>query len=119
MVFVFFFSSRRRHTRCALVTGVQTCALPIYGVERGREYLLARARLVDEKLPQGNGHEHSKTWTWVERWRILPGSPGDIRGAAMVADRPDGLRRIAAGRLVPPRSAPGQLCEHDAQQEPE
>src|SRR3546814_9631508 len=29
MVGVFFFSSRRRHTRCALVTGVQTCALPI------------------------------------------------------------------------------------------
>src|SRR3546814_3840078 len=27
--FLFFFSSRRRHTRCALVTGVQTCALPI------------------------------------------------------------------------------------------
>src|SRR3546814_978709 len=25
-----FFSSRRRHTMCALVTGVQTCALPIY-----------------------------------------------------------------------------------------
>src|SRR3546814_16595721 len=25
----FFFSSIRRHTRCALVTGVQTCALPI------------------------------------------------------------------------------------------
>src|SRR3546814_1509323 len=31
---LFLFSSRRRHTRCALVTGVQTCALPIYhGVE--------------------------------------------------------------------------------------
>src|SRR3546814_2127927 len=27
---LFFFSSIRRHTRCALVTGVQTCALPIY-----------------------------------------------------------------------------------------
>src|SRR3546814_10052984 len=26
---IFLFSSRRRHTRCALVTGVQTCALPI------------------------------------------------------------------------------------------
>src|SRR3546814_1679868 len=26
---MFSFSSRRRHTRCALVTGVQTCALPI------------------------------------------------------------------------------------------
>src|SRR3546814_19078449 len=30
MFVIFFFSSRRRHTRCALVTGVQTCALPIY-----------------------------------------------------------------------------------------
>src|SRR3546814_16726119 len=29
MCCIFFFSSRRRHTRCALVTGVQTCALPI------------------------------------------------------------------------------------------
>src|SRR3546814_3754626 len=28
-VCIFFFTSRRRHTRCALVTGVQTCALPI------------------------------------------------------------------------------------------
>src|SRR3546814_19364446 len=36
LVFViFFFSSRRRHTRCALVTGVQTCALPISGVAAG------------------------------------------------------------------------------------
>src|SRR3546814_18912036 len=34
-MFCFFFSSRRRHTRCALVTGVQTCALPIsYGFAR-------------------------------------------------------------------------------------
>src|SRR3546814_6157496 len=30
MILYFFFSSRRRHTRCALVTGVQTCALPIF-----------------------------------------------------------------------------------------
>src|SRR3546814_7623737 len=29
-----FFSGRRRHTRCALVTGVQTCALPIYSSRR-------------------------------------------------------------------------------------
>src|SRR3546814_19353612 len=29
LLVLFFFSSRRRHTRCALVTGVQTCALPI------------------------------------------------------------------------------------------
>src|SRR3546814_10652870 len=32
----FFFSSRRRHTRCALVTGVQTCALPIFAFPAGR-----------------------------------------------------------------------------------
>src|SRR3546814_10070280 len=31
LVCVLFFSSRRRHTRCALWTGVQTCALPICG----------------------------------------------------------------------------------------
>src|SRR3546814_1633975 len=34
----FFFSSRRRHTRCALVTGVQTCALPI---SEGNDVLMA------------------------------------------------------------------------------
>src|SRR3546814_11592668 len=32
---MFFFSSRRRHTRCALVTGVQTCALPICWLDFG------------------------------------------------------------------------------------
>src|SRR3546814_2380460 len=47
----FFFSSRRRHTRCALVTGVQTCALPICSplamcvtlemLRRGRELPIA------------------------------------------------------------------------------
>src|SRR3546814_6604738 len=31
LLYFFFVSSRRRHTRCALVTGVQTCALPILG----------------------------------------------------------------------------------------
>src|SRR3546814_4190095 len=35
--YLFFFSSRRRHTRCALVTGVQTCALPIYVPPPSRE----------------------------------------------------------------------------------
>src|SRR3546814_5746990 len=36
---VFFFSSRRRHTRCALVTGVQTCALPICNPYAGQQYV--------------------------------------------------------------------------------
>src|SRR3546814_15901419 len=36
----FFFSSRRRHTRCALVTGVQTCALPISAAPIARDVTL-------------------------------------------------------------------------------
>src|SRR3546814_15128015 len=33
----FCVSSRRRHTRCALVTGVQTCALPILNDAKYRD----------------------------------------------------------------------------------
>src|SRR3546814_10678300 len=44
---LFFFSSRRLHTRCALVTGVQTCALPISG-RRGKPFAVV---LDDHKIP--------------------------------------------------------------------
>src|SRR3546814_7454266 len=48
LCFIFFFSSRRRHTRCALVTGVQTCALPIFPggrpADAGRAVLVLRRR---------------------------------------------------------------------------
>src|SRR3546814_19575532 len=58
-----FFSSRRRHTRCALVTGVQTCALPI---------CLAHTRLPNE--PQGNEHwDYGTSLPYMEKlievWR--------------------------------------------------
>src|SRR3546814_5701960 len=43
----FFFSSRRRHTRCALVTGVQTCALPILQAQLPE---LPRAGIAHEAL---------------------------------------------------------------------
>src|SRR3546814_1055361 len=43
LVWLFFFSSRRRHTRCALVTGFQTCALPIS--RRAREVAAGEAHL--------------------------------------------------------------------------
>src|SRR3546814_12402634 len=60
-MFTFFFSSRRRHTRCALVTGVQTCALPILcqlllkATLQGRDgRAQSVAREVDEDLyPKG------------------------------------------------------------------
>src|SRR3546814_18673500 len=45
-----FFSSRRRHTRCALVTGVQTCALPICV---GKQRLYAGERLRGLRLRLG------------------------------------------------------------------
>src|SRR3546814_8139610 len=48
--YVFFFSSRRRHTRCALVTGVQTCALPIFKVSTAviyASYTTANGSLAD------------------------------------------------------------------------
>src|SRR3546814_1210062 len=43
----FFFSSRRRHTRCALVTGVQTCALPISCMTKPKESLEDLRREID------------------------------------------------------------------------
>src|SRR3546814_2500191 len=45
----FFFSSRRRHTRCALVTGVQTCAPPISRSD-DRFLVLAERREVARRL---------------------------------------------------------------------
>src|SRR3546814_8454744 len=49
--FKFFSSSRRRHTRCALVTGVQTCALPIFFrlVEKGIEQI-AGGQLIPDAI---------------------------------------------------------------------
>src|SRR3546814_9973666 len=58
----FFFASRRRHTRCAVVTGVQTCALPISKVmgilnitpdsfyDGGRHYTVPAALTQAERL---------------------------------------------------------------------
>src|SRR3546814_7091158 len=50
----FFFASRRRHTRCALVTGVQTCALPILRAlpRRMRKALINGGRWLDDDAGQ-------------------------------------------------------------------
>src|SRR3546814_16055076 len=48
-----FVSSRRRHTSCALVTGVQTCALPIYaGAVQQRTALEQRVSALESDLVQ-------------------------------------------------------------------
>src|SRR3546814_18221799 len=50
---IFYFSSRRRHTRCALVTGVQTCALPIFAalLQLGKQSRNVDQRFVIRSLP--------------------------------------------------------------------
>src|SRR3546814_4332456 len=70
---LFFFSSRRRHTRCALVTGVQTCSLPIY---------LFIARGPPANIRSDNGSEFIVTAVqkWLEQvgvktLYITPASP--------------------------------------------
>src|SRR3546814_7983156 len=61
MCYCFFFSSRRRHTRCALVTGVQTCALPIYDqrwrvlFDTGRHALVWRLHRCGGRHPTRRG----------------------------------------------------------------
>src|SRR3546814_10523147 len=56
MIYVFFFSSRRRHTRCALVTGVQTCALPISLSAEQAGILARHGGVLFELNPDGRGY---------------------------------------------------------------
>src|SRR3546814_11775777 len=94
---VFFFSSRRRHTRCALVTVVQTCALPIlHGFKDqledlafaelnkdGRDSVLARLDFL-----RGQGHDLSE--------RII----GELRQC--LAE--EGIAAMVSGRMKTPYS---------------
>src|SRR3546814_2440869 len=66
----FFFSSRRRHTRCALVTGVQTCALPIF---QAQDQLLVR-RAVPARSLLCRGIRSA-----AGRQSELPVAPGVVR----------------------------------------
>src|SRR3546814_16821028 len=63
-VVVFFFSSRRRHTRCALVTGVQTCALPICPSGRSRHCPLR---------PRRRGRRRRGGWGERRGFHLNPG----------------------------------------------
>src|SRR3546814_9656924 len=84
----FFFSSRRRHTRCALVTGVQTCALPILELGSTAKvrtlitYLDIIARLYEEQRRLGPAALARTAETgdplsrWVAAHLIEHGDPG-------------------------------------------
>src|SRR3546814_19337807 len=60
MEFLFFVSSRRRHTRCALVTGVQTCALPIY--PRRNAAFARRPEKGDRSVGDRQRHRMVRLW---------------------------------------------------------
>src|SRR3546814_3781689 len=70
IVLVFFFSSRGRHTSCALVTGVQTCALPIF---------LARVFAAGTRRKSAYGEDLCRL--------LRPAGPVRIRSAEASTDR--------------------------------
>src|SRR3546814_7667998 len=72
-VHLFFFSSRRRHTRCALVTGVQTCALPIFTLRSDRPRALA-ALTYSRLRPRRNSARTTSTRASQENSAMIPSS---------------------------------------------
>src|SRR3546814_10080301 len=83
----FFFSSRRRHTRCALVTGVQTCALPISTQIlrrkiRQREAECVKALLRRYNFRQGDFPKHTLPLQG-ERWGMDLFHPQALKDAGL------------------------------------
>src|SRR3546814_842526 len=90
---LFFFSSRRRHTRCALVTGVQTCALPILPAQpidrdvlRGLGFILPDSpvssvseefRIIKRQLLLGATGKHGEKLSRGERILVCSAHPGE------------------------------------------
>src|SRR3546814_6179898 len=91
-----FFASRRRHTRCALVTGVQTCALPIY---QGRARLRPRGR----PRPRCHARPGLSRLALLLRLPGLPEAGGP--GAAPAPAQGGGDRRRAVRRVPAPPGA--------------
>src|SRR3546814_762394 len=96
---VFFFSSRRRHTRCALVTGVQTCALPICEIYNHHG--------LEQSLPGGYDYQSGSDCEVITALYAQDADPGawldrlngifafalwdEARGRAMIARDPIGV----------------------------
>src|SRR3546814_6066362 len=103
-----FFSSRRRHTRCALVTGVQTCALPIWRGEsptfsafRSRRPDGRIARMDFDAIVIGGGHNGLVCAWYLARGgkRVLVLERREIVGGAAVTEEfVPGFRNSTASR---------------------
>src|SRR3546814_8879 len=111
----FFFSSRRRHTRCALVTGVQTCALPILAAattvgDKGLERTEALIDAECDLIVVDTAHGHSKMVSVaVERIKKLSNSIQVVAGNVATAEAARAL--IGAGADgVKIGIGPGSIC---------
>src|SRR3546814_4613377 len=94
---LFFFSSRRRHTRCALVTVVQTCALPISG---GRLLGPLPAQDLREPPDEPDAAHHRPADTYR---RALPDRRRGAWSAARCPPRASTTTRKAPDRRAPRR----------------
>src|SRR3546814_7496964 len=82
-------SSRRRHTRCALVTGVQTCALPIStDLAKAREGIAAWQARYQREVPTGFVRE---MMTLVQE-KLKAGADEERLAFLVAAARSDGRR---------------------------
>src|SRR3546814_4080196 len=70
-IYDFFFSSRGGHTRCALVTGVQTCALPIYAVGRLKLGVALEAEDTAASILPRAGKEVAERGQTLERRQLV------------------------------------------------
>src|SRR3546814_8068237 len=93
-VFCVFCSSRRRHTRCALVTGVQTCALPIFKPQVLRQVCEALAPLARAQRPVLVSIAAGITSAQISRW--LGGGEGPD-APAIVRCMPNTPAMLGAG----------------------
>src|SRR3546814_18328375 len=103
---LFFFSSRRRHTSCALVTVVQTCALPISPAAEGLGADLTEHR-----------ERNLTSYTWrVENtgYAVLAADMDERRLSAIARRLEQATRKAAetsvAGRRAPATEAPCAAC---------
>src|SRR3546814_1758662 len=90
----FFVSSRRRHTRCALVTGVQTCALPICAADA--------AAIV---------REQTEAWQGGREPQLQPIDSIAAKPSAPTTGRPATDGRLS---IVPPSGAQAQASHSGA-----
>src|SRR5213076_3503839 len=88
-----FFSSRRRHTRWLVVTGVQTCALPIWTDARERAFDHA-GRDVDDLRVDADRAAHDRHASGEHLVDAEPGGDLHLRGLPVAHDEIEKLARV-------------------------